>query len=320
MPKLIMEHQPGDKIEKVLLVRQSQLKTSRNGSQYIDMELADKSGTLSAKMWNTTSEMFDVFVVDDFIAVRGYVQDFKGQKQLIIDSVIWQDPAEIDIADFLPQSTRDIDMMLAETEQFADGISHPKLHELVRAILSDERIRKGFRTAPAAVRYHHAWIGGLLEHTLGVCQLAAFIIEQHPELDADLLIAAAILHDIGKIDEFTYERSFRYSDQGGLIGHTAIAVSMIEKKAREIDGFPGELLGVLLHLVLSHHGAHEFGAPILPVTAEAVALHHCDNIDAKLNAFARIVREDANPNSNWTEWSRMFERRLFKWQRQTGEE
>ena len=313
MAKLLTEHRPGDVVEKVLLVCETELKTARTGNMYISAALGDKSGTMAAKLWNATREIFETFGVDDFVAVRGRVQDFKGELQLILESVIWQDPSTVSMAEMLPCTERDTDEMFAEIRSHIGGIGNGTLRALLEAVFADDRIREGFITAPAAVSYHHAWIGGLLEHTCGVCRLAELVCKQHPQLDAGLLTAAAILHDIGKIDEFVYTRSFRYSDAGGLVGHTVIGVGLVDGKAREIEDFPPDLLNMLRHLILSHHGEHDYGAPVLPSTAEALALHHIDNLDAKLNAFDRLIRDDPNNDSRWTDWSRMFERRLFKW-------
>ena len=314
MEKTLLEHQSGDVIEKVLAVHETQLKTARNGKLYMDMTLGDRSGTLPAKMWDASRELFDSFGQDDFIAVKGRVESYRDQLQLNIISAIRQDPSTIDPSGFLPTTTKDIDEMFAQIQQFIEEVENPNLRELLDAMLADEHISHGLRTAPAAVKYHHAVIGGLLEHTLGTCHLAALTIKLHPELDADLLMTATILHDIGKIDEFIYDRTFRYSDQGQLLGHLIIGVLMIEEKARALDSFPPHLLDMLRHLILSHHGEYAWGSPKLPMTSEAIALHHIDNLDAKLNAFHRAVLDDPNADSNWTEWSRMFERRLYKWQ------
>ena len=313
MGKLLLEHDSGDVIEKVLLVRDKQLKTARTGKLYLDLELTDRSGALPAKVWDATRELFDSFGVDDFVEVKGRVETYRNQLQLNVVSLVPREPSEVDLTELLPHTTRDVDEMLAELEQYAQLVEQPKLRELLEAMLGDERICRGLRLAPAAVQYHHPFIGGLLEHTVGVCRLTCSVIEEHPELDADLLLTGAILHDIGKIDELVYDRTFRYGDQGNLLGHLIIGMLMIEEKVRTIEDFPSPLLDMLRHLILSHHGEYEWGSPKLPMTAEAIALHHIDNLDAKVNAFQRLVQQDRDPDSQWTEWSRMFGRRLYKW-------
>jgi len=254
MAKMLMEYQSGEPIEKVLLVRETQLKTARNGNLYMDMQLADRSGALPAKLWDTSRELFDTVGQDDFVAVVGRVETYRNRLQLNLNSVIRCDPSIVDKADFLPTTENDIDEMYAELLAFVGQIENPDLRALMDAILADDHLREGLRTAPAAVQYHHPYIGGLLEHTVGVCRLTQLVIEQHPALDADLLRTAAALHDLGKVDEFTYDLSFRYSDQGQLLGHLIIAMLMIEEKVRSMESFPAHLLDMLRHLILSHHG------------------------------------------------------------------
>jgi 3'-5' exoribonuclease len=170
----------------------------------------------------------------------------------------------------------------------------------------------GFQTVPGGVSIHHACLGGLLEHTVAMAELALVVGERYPNVDGDLLLAGTILHDVGKVASFECGRGFRYTDAGGLIGHLPLGASMVEERSSQIEGFPRPLLELVLHLVFSHHGQYEFGSPVLPATAEAIALHYIDNLDAKLNAFELALLDDQDEQSSWTRWNRVFDRRLFK--------
>ncbi len=202
--------------------------------------------------------------------------------------------------------------MFAELKQIAGSIKQSHLKSLLNLFFNDKDFCRGFCSAPAAVQYHHAFLGGLLEHTLSVAKLGSNIAPLYPSLSRDLLICGIILHDIGKISELCYEKSFHYSDEGQLIGHLISGVLMVEEKAKQIDDFPKTLLDLLRHLILSHHGEYEWGSPKLPMTLEALVLHYLDNIDAKIHAFDKAISSDKDSSDNWTIYNRMLERKLFK--------
>jgi 3'-5' exoribonuclease len=202
--------------------------------------------------------------------------------------------------------------MFSELKQIAGSIKQPYLLKLLKLFFSDKDFCRDFCSAPAAVQYHHAFLGGVLEHTLSVAKLGEKIAPLYPDLNKDLLICGIILHDIGKISELSYEKNFQYSDEGQLVGHLISGVLMVEEKAKQIDGFPKTLLDLLRHLILSHHGEYEWGSPKLPMTVEALALHYLDNIDAKIHAFNKAITNDKDSSNNWTGYNKMFDRRLFK--------
>jgi 3'-5' exoribonuclease len=310
--KFIADIKPGDSVEQPFLVREKHLRTQRNGAFYIDLELMDKTGSVPAKMWDATQVLFETFDEDDFILVKARSETYRRALQLVVTAIQRIEPSEVDVADFLPQTRKDIPTLLARLRKIADGIENPHLKALLAAFLGDREFAAAFQRAPAAVSMHHACLGGLLEHTVGVAELALLVAQAYPNVNRDMLVAGAVLHDIGKVQEFDYTRGFRYSDAGGLVGHLPLGVLMVERRARELEGFPGALLHQLHHLILSHHGEHEYGSPVLPATAEAVALHYIDNLDAKLSAFEQALLDDANAHTNWTEWSRIFDRKLFK--------
>jgi len=312
--RYLRELESGAAVDQALLVRSKALRAARNGTFYIELELADRSGSMPARLWNATRDLFESFEADSFVRVLGRVETYRDQLQMVVNSITNARDSDIDPADFFPATERDVNEMLASLKKVAAQVKEKHLLALLDAFFEDEDFCREFSRAPAAVQYHHAVLGGLLEHSLSVAELAVEIAPRYPAVDADLLVTGAILHDIGKIDELTYARSFGYSDSGNLVGHVVLGLLRVEGKARLIEDFPPHLLGTLRHLILSHHGEYEYGSPKLPMSVEAVALHHLDNLDAKLNAFQKIIEEDLDPTSMWTEWSRMFERRLYKGQ------
>ena len=310
--KFIAEITPGDSLEQPFLVQSKQLRTQRNGSFFLDLELMDKTGTVPAKFWDATLTLNDAFAEGDFIMVKARSETYRKKLQLVLGVLTRMDPTAVDPTDFLPSTTKKVGEMVRRLRAVAREVENPHLMELLKAFLYDEEFVERFKRVPAGVSMHHACLGGLLEHTVGMTELALVVAERYPMLNRDLLVAGTILHDVGKTVELDFERGFRYTDRGGLIGHIAIGAGMVEQRAAAIDGFPESLRDQVRHLVLSHHGAHEFGAPILPATAEAIALHYLDNLDAKLFAFEAAMLADMDPQSNWTQWNRVFERKLFK--------
>ena len=309
---MIEDLKSGDELDQIFLLRSKTLRTTKGGSLYMQLVFADRTGELEARMWDANQELFETFQVDDFVLVGGRVETYKNQLQAVIRSIETRPDSEADLADFLPTTSKDVDEMFGRIVEIAKMVRHPGLRKLLAAFLKDPEVSQKFRRAPAAVQYHHAFVGGLLEHTLGVAEMAIAAADRYPDLDRDILLAGVILHDIGKIDELSYERSFSYSDTGELLGHLYVGARMIEERSAEITELPPETTEALVHLVLSHHGFHEFGSPKLPMTAEALAVHHLDNLDAKINAFRGAMLRDRDPDSRWTEWNRMFDRKLFK--------
>jgi 3'-5' exoribonuclease len=310
--KTVQDLKTGDAVDEGFLLRSKALRTTRTNSLYMLLELGDRTGTIQGRMWDASQEVFDSISVDSFVRVKGHVETYRNQLQLVADAIAPVPDSEVDVADFLPTTNKDVDEMYARLVEIAKTVRHPGLRKLLAAFLKDDDFAARFRRAPAAVTYHHSFLGGLLEHTLGVAELGLHIAEHHPELDRDLLVTGTLLHDIGKIDEFTYERGFEYTDTGGLLGHLYMGARMIEERAADIPELSPQTTEALSHLILSHHGRYEYQSPKLPMTAEALAVHFLDNLDAKLNAFHSAMLQDRDAESRWTEWNRMFERKLFK--------
>ena len=310
--KFISQLNGGTTIDDIFLVQNKELRTTKTGSLYIQAQLSDRTGTIDARMWDAGKPFFESLGNDTFLKVKGRTEIYQNKIQLIIKSISKTNQEDIKLEDYLPSTENDTNEMFSELKQIADSIKQPHLLKLLKLFFSDKDFCKGFCTAPAAVQYHHAFLGGVLEHTLSVAKLGEIIAPLYPDLNKDLLICGIILHDIGKISELCYEKNFHYSDEGQLIGHLISGVLMVEEKAKQIDGFPKTLLDLLRHLILSHHGEYEWGSPKLPMTVEALALHYLDNIDAKIHAFNKAITNDKDSSNNWTVYNKMFDRKLFK--------
>ena len=307
----------GDSIDEVYLVVEKQLRANRNGNLFLQLELRDRTGSISARLWNAGEPLFRSFDAGDFLLIKGKVQLFQGSLQIILNGLDRVPSQKIQLADFLPHTDKDVSKLLERLKALLRKQSNPHLRALAECFLMDEELMQGVSRAPAGVRNHHAYIGGLLEHVVNMLEVADRVAPLYPEVDRDLLAMGVFLHDIGKVRELVYDRAFGYSDEGQLLGHMGIGVEMLAAtavQAAQLPGapFPAELLLRLKHVILSHHGSHEFGSPQLPMTPEAIAVHYIDNLDAKLHTFTRDIREDGNPDGAWTPFNQSLQRRLFK--------
>lgn len=304
-------------VDQIFLAAQKQLRPNRNGNLYLQVELSDRSGTISARMWNASEAEYRNFDDGDFVRVEGTAQLYQGAMQLIASNICKARGDEVDYADFMPVSPAQIERLALRLGELLRGIGNPHLRTLAECFLMDEDFMERFTRAPAGVKNHHAYVGGLLEHVVNLMEVVTRVVGCYPAVDPDLLLMGAFLHDMGKIDELSYDRGFAYTDEGQLIGHLVMAVSLLEAKIREAERLsgetmPGELALRLKHMIVSHHGQYEFGSPKLPMTLEAVALHHLDNLDAKLHSFELQMREDPNVESSWTSFNASLGRKLFK--------
>lgn len=304
-------------VDQIFLAAQKQLRPNRNGNLYLQVELSDRSGTISARMWNASEAEYRNFDDGDFVRVEGTAQLYQGAMQLIASAICKARHEEIEYADFMPVSPAQIDRLAVRLGELLRSIGNPHLRTLAECFLMDEEFMNKFTRAPAGVKNHHAYVGGLLEHVVNLMEVVTRVAPCYPAVDPDLLLMGAFVHDMGKIGELSYDRGFAYTDEGQLIGHLVMAVSLLEQKIREAERLsgepmPGELALRLKHMIVSHHGQYEFGSPKLPMTLEAVALHHLDNLDAKLHSFELQMREDPNVESPWTSFNASLGRKLFK--------
>lgn len=315
--RFVQQMADGETIEETYLISDKQLRANRNGNLYLQVELRDRTGAISARLWNASEHLFRSFDTGDFLQVKGKVQLFQGALQMILSHIERVEAEKVELADFLPHTEHDVSKLLERLRSVLLRLGNPHLRALAECFLMDEEFLQGFCQAPAGVRNHHAYLGGLLEHVVTLLDAADRLLPLYPELDRDLLLAGVFLHDIGKIRELSYGKAFAYTDEGQLVGHLVIGVEMLDEKAAKVpdltgEPFPQELLLRLRHMILSHHGSYEFGSPRLPMTPEAIALHHLDNLDAKVHSFTRDIREDRNTTSAWTPFNQSLQRRLFK--------
>ncbi|MBU0639175.1 MAG: HD domain-containing protein [Planctomycetes bacterium] len=316
--RVITDLQFGESLEgEVYLVRQKDLRTTSNGSLYIHAVLADKTGQILARMWNASEGLFKSMPEGGFMRFRGRVESFKGKPQFIIDGMQTVDDDAVALFDFLPSTTRDIEQMWQRTLEILRGVKHPELRALIAAFERDQEFVAAFKRSPAAMQLHHAFIGGLLEHTLNVLELALLVIPRYPRLNLDLVLAGVFLHDAGKTRELSCRTNFAYTDEGQLVGHIVQISVMLHEKAREVAAETGrpispKVLAVLTHLILSHHGQYDFGSPKLPAMPEAIALHYLDNIDAKIQLFLAEIDKNADEDSDWTGYVPALGTRIFK--------
>ncbi len=304
-------------IDQVFLASQKQLRPNRNGNLYLQVDLSDRTGSISARMWNASDADYRGFEDGDFVRIEGTTQLFQGAIQLIANNICRARDDEVDLADFMPLANADIDRLAVRLGEMLRQLGDPHLASLAQCFLMDEAFMRKFSRAPAGIKHHHAYHGGLLQHVTNLMEVVLRIVDRFPMLDADLLLMGAFLHDMGKIDELSYERAFSYTDEGQLLGHLVMAVGMLDAKIAETEKlmaepFPVELTLRLKHMIVSHHGQYEYGSPKLPMTLEAVALHQLDNLDAKIHNFHQQLTEDPNVESPWTNFNHSMGRKLFK--------
>ncbi len=304
-------------IDQIFLASDKQLRPNRNGNLYLQVDLSDRSGSIGARMWNASEQDYRGFENGDYVRVEGTTQLFQGTIQLIATSIRCAPSGEVDVDDFMILGSKEIDQYVLRLSGFLRKLRDPHLLALAECFLVDDEFMRKLSRAPAGVKNHHAYLGGLLEHIVGLMELITRVAPLYPAINVDVLLMGAFLHDVGKVDELTYERDFAYSDEGQLIGHVVMAVGMLERKLKEAErlsgeAMPDELVLRLKHMIVSHHGQYEYGSPKLPMTLEAVALHHLDNLDAKLHSFEQLMRDDPNVDSGWTNYHASLGRKLFK--------
>ncbi len=298
----------GTAVDDVFFLREARLGKARTGNNYLALKLSDRSGIMEARIWESADQQAARLVPDSFIRVRGTVESYRQRLQLNISYAEPVDAAGLNQRDFLPGSFRDIEELTGYLEYFLTEVHDDDCSRLLRSFFEDEEFLRGLCEAAGDVRSHHAFLGGLLEHTVSVATLCQHTTVQHPRLDADLLVTAALLHDVGKVEEFTFEGRIGYSKEGRLLGHVLIGQRMVEERIRELGDFPRDKQLMLVHALISHHGELEWGAPKRPQSAEALVLHHIDNLDAKVKGFLEVV--EGRGEVSWPELQNLFRRPL----------
>jgi len=298
-------------VDMQLLIRRKNLAQSRNGKDYLNLKLGDSSAEISAFLWDDAARADAGLKEGDCVHIKGRSQVFNGKLQLTLNFIeSWQ--GSIDPRNFLPQTDKHIPTMQRDLLQIVADIRDPWLKRLAQAFfVKDQKFVEDFALAPAAKAMHHAWLGGLLEHTLSVARLALQVTPLYPQINADLVLIGALLHDIGKVRELVYERNLDYSTAGRLLGHIMIGVQMIQEKAKTIKDFPDSTLMLVEHMMLSHHGEYEYGSPKRPKTLEAILLNFIDDIDAKIVAVSTYLETDKATDSDWSDFHRLFGRAFY---------
>ncbi len=303
--------QENQTITSYFVVASKQVKAKKNGEVYLSLVLADRSGQLQANMWDNVSDALDAFEQDDFVKAKGIIHKYNGRWQMTVHKLRKLGEVEIDYADYIPKTSKDIDELWRKLGEYVDSFENPWLKQLLHDFMNDEALATAYKCAPAAKTLHHAFVGGLLDHVVSlftVCDLAA---RNYPDVNRDLLLTGAFLHDVGKVHELAYQRSIAYTTKGQLLGHMIIELEMLHEKLAHIPGFPDELKILIEHMIISHHGQYEFGSPKLPMFPEALMLHYLDDLDSKMEAMRAQFARESELTGAWTSYNPSLGRPLL---------
>jgi 3'-5' exoribonuclease len=288
-----------------------QIKPKKTGEPYLALTLGDRTGHIEAKMWDNVDEALNAFDQDDFVKVKGLINRYNNRFQLTIHKLRRMEESEVEPADYLPATTKNIDELWRELSGFVGTMQDAHLRGLLEAFMDDDAITQAYRTAPAAKTLHHAYIGGLLDHVVSLFRSCDLVCRNYPQVNRDLVLAGAFLHDLGKIHELTYARSFTYTSRGQLLGHMIIELEMLQQKLALFPEFPQNLKTLLEHLIISHHGEYEFGSPKLPMFPEALLLHYMDDLDSKMESMRAHFEREMDPDNPWTGYNPSLGRPLL---------
>jgi 3'-5' exoribonuclease len=309
----IVDLEEGQRFFGFFLARNPQLETFRDASRghYLRLQLADRTGIMEARIWENADKLIPVLESSRVVKVDGAIEKYRDQLQIRVIQLRAAKDGEFDLSDLRPTTLRDMDEMNAIVDATVAAIQDPYLQRLVQYFYADPEFRREFQEAPAGIRIHHAFIGGLLEHTFEIIQLAHTLLDLYPQINRDMLMAGILLHDIGKLVEFDWDEDIEYTDRGRLIGHVVISSEQVSKAIDTMEGFPEEMANQLQHLILAHHGRYEFGSPRRPKSLEAIALHHLENLDAQVNRFANLISQARKAGRDWTTYDSMLGRSLY---------
>ena len=308
----VADIQANQDIATSFVVTEKQLRTARNGTVFLTLKLVDKTGEIVGRVWERAEETAASISTRGAVFVRGRSEMYRDEMQLQIQEISALPADKVDPSDFLPVCPISTETLFERLKGLAASIKKRPLARLMKHFLGDRELMVRFRLAPAAKAMHHAYLGGLLEHTVSVMELGSAICSRYPDLDRDLLLVGAFLHDVGKIDEFVYDLAIDYSHEGRLLGHIVLGAQILEDKVRGLKSFPVEEALLLKHMILSHHGEADHGAVRLPMTREAVALHFADDLDAKMNSLTRILSGHKDGDPAWTSYQPLYERFFFR--------
>jgi 3'-5' exoribonuclease len=311
MKTYVNEIKENENVDSLFLVREKSSGVTKAGNAYLKLRLGDRSGEMEGRIWTSVGGLAESFEKDDFVHAKGRAVSFQEHLQLNITHIERVGEEDIVLSDFFPVSEKDIDGMFQSLTEIRQQVKNQYLYQLLRLFWEDESFIEQFKIAPASKWLHHTYLGGLLEHTLSLTQLVLKNASQYEGLNLDLLLTASILHDLGKVDELSYRRSFDYSDEGRLLGHIILGIEKVEAKIRQLPDFPKDLSTLLKHLLLSHHGQYTWGSPKKPMTLEAVILHYLDDMDAKMNGIKQFLKTQVPDGSRWSSYHRTFEQVFY---------
>lgn len=317
--QFLKELKDGDAVDEIYLLADKQLRANRQANLFLLATLRDRTGQMSGLMWNVTEDAVADVQAGDYVKVRGKVQLFQGNMQMILTNIRTIPAEQMNPDDFEQRPNADVEALLLRLRNLLLSIEQPQLRTLMECFLIDNELMDDLAKAAAGVKTHHAYRGGLVEHIVNMLETAKRIRDLYPAVNFDVLLAGIFLHDLGKVREMSLDNAFVYTDEGQLLGHLIIGIEMLTEKIAEVEKltnepFSEELALRLKHMIASHHGSYEHGAVRLPMTPEAIALHHLDNLDAKVHEFARTIADDPNTGSTWTPFLARIDRKLFKGQ------
>jgi 3'-5' exoribonuclease len=302
---------PGQEVVEFFVLRKQELKNTADGQRFLKLELGDSTGRIDGVVWDNAEQIYQSAQTGDVVRIKAWVTTYRDMPQLKVERLRKAKEEEIDLSDFLPASERDLDSLYDEFKKVASSVQDPHLQRFLELLLADSALTEKLKTTPGGKLWHHAYVGGLLEHTLRVVQICEKAASMYELVDRDLLITGALVHDLGKIGSYSARGFFDYTDEGRLIGHIVSGNELIDRKIQLIKDFPSELALRLKHLVLSHQGQLEFASPVVPKTLEAIILHYADDMDAKADAFSHIIKTQKSKGKKWSDWVNLIDRYIY---------
>ena len=315
--QFIADLQARDNVDEIYRVADKQVRSNRQGSDYLLLQLMDRTGQVSGLRWNAGQSLYETFQKGDFLRVLGNTQLHNGVLQILVQDFEAVHPSKVNHEDFSRSDPGEIEQCLSELKSKLASVKNPHLRRLVTAYMSDEQLLDKLRRAPAGIKTHHAYEGGLLRHVLDLMRIAEAVAPNYAQLDVEMLLVGVFLHDLGKLEELTYDGDLGYSDPGQMLGHLVQGAIELERRALQVQretgqAIPDEVLWRLQHMIVSHHGQLDHGSPKVPMTIEAIVLHYLDDMDAKVNAATELIESDRNTDSQWTAFHPVMGRKLYK--------
>ena len=302
---------PGSEVSEFFVLRKKEIKEKSDGEKFLKLELGDKTGRIEGVVWDSPEQIYDQAQTGEIVRIKGWVTTYKEIPQLKVEKLRKAKEKEIDLSDFLPSSEKDLDSLYQEFKGVVSTIQNRHLRKLLELLIDDSTLMEKLKKTPGGKLWHHAYVGGLLEHTLKVVQICEKAASMYELVNRDLLITGALVHDIGKISAYSAKGFFDYTDEGRLVGHIVSGDELIDKKIQAIEGFPSDLAIQLKHLILSHQGQLEFASPVVPKTIEAIILHYADELDAKADAFSHIIKTQKSKGKRWSDWVHLINRYIY---------